>query len=138
MSTWDEINGCLAAYEGSELAEWLECSAANSYKDGDVINLVDNGVKRPHFVKDAGNGTFELVPSRRVIGSRIAIARNAKGLKQDDLASSVGVHKQTVSRWERGKQTPSSEELIKIALSLECPSDFLLGLSDELKVAIRN
>ena len=40
---------------------------------------------------------------KRLIGSRIAIARKAAGLNQDQVAEAIGVHKQTISRWESGK-----------------------------------
>lgn len=138
MSIWSEINESFAALGSPEMAEWLSSASMNSYKDGDIIYLNDNGIKRPHFVKDAGNGMFELVPCCRVIGSRIARVRNVKGMTQDELSSKIGVHKQTVSRWERGERTPNGEELLKLALTLDCSSDFLLGISSELKVSVGN
>lgn len=71
---------------------------------------------------------------RKLIGSRIALARKAKGLKQNDLATALGVHKQTVSRWETGARTPNGEEIRQIVETCGCTADFLLGFSDTLNV----
>ena len=71
---------------------------------------------------------------RRVIGKRIAIARNAAGINQDELADAVGVHKQTISRWENGKRAPNGEEIRLIAKITNCSADFVLGLSDTFTV----
>ena len=73
--------------------------------------------------------------TKKTIGSRIAIARKAKGINQDELAAAVGVHKQTISRWERGERAPNGEEIVQIVLYLECSADFILGLSDTLTVS---
>ncbi len=71
---------------------------------------------------------------KRLIGSRIAIARKAASLNQDQLAESVGVHKQTISRWESGKRAPNGEEIRILVNVLGCSADFILGLSDVLTI----
>ena len=50
------------------------------------------------------------------------------------LAEAVGVHKQTISRWESGKRAPNGEEVRLIVETLNCSADFILGLTDTLKI----
>lgn len=71
---------------------------------------------------------------KRLIGSRIAIARKAAGLNQDQVAEAIGVHKQTISRWERGKRAPNGEEIRLLVNLLHCSADFILGLSDTITI----
>lgn len=52
------------------------------------------------------------------IGDRIKKARQDAGYNQDELAESVGVTRNTISRWECNRTCPTVEELKKI-------SDFL-------------
>ena len=68
------------------------------------------------------------------IGKRIAIARNAAGLNQDQVAEAINVHKQTISRWKSGKRVPNGEEIRALAVVLGCSGDFLLGITDTLIV----
>jgi HTH-type transcriptional regulator/antitoxin MqsA len=35
--------------------------------------------------------------------------REEEGLTQDDVGQAIGVHRETVSRWERGQRTPRGE-----------------------------
>lgn len=56
-----------------------------------------------------------LSSGRMGIGTRIAEARNLKGLTQQELAQAVGVGQSTVAQWEKGKNEPSLEFIQKIA-----------------------
>lgn len=71
---------------------------------------------------------------KRLIGSRIALARKAAELNQDQVAEAIGVHKQTISRWESGKRAPNGEEIRTLVNLFGCSADFLLGLSDTLTI----
>lgn len=71
---------------------------------------------------------------RKLIGSRIATARKVAGIDQDTLAESIGVNKQSLSRWERGLRSPNAEYLREIAEECGCTADFLLGFSDVIHV----
>jgi len=56
------------------------------------------------------------------IGARIAKRRHVLGLSQEELARRVGVARDTVSMWERGRQYPHRhlgkvEEVLGITLS---------------------
>ena len=50
-----------------------------------------------------------------MIGDRIKAARLAKGMSGDDLARAIGVSRQTVSNWERGVYTPSSDNIFALS-----------------------
>lgn len=45
---------------------------------------------------------------KKEIGARFKLARMYRGLRQADLAEALGVHDITVSKWERGIQTPDA------------------------------
>ena len=47
-------------------------------------------------------------------------ARNAKGLKQKDLAFQLGVKETVLSSWESGKAVPDNTSLQKMEKILEC------------------
>lgn len=53
--------------------------------------------------------------------------RKARGLSQNGLAALSGVAATTLSDYERGVSTPSVATLVKLADSLECSTDRLLG-----------
>lgn len=45
---------------------------------------------------------------------RIAKLRKSKGLNQEEFGKLLGVHKITVSRWERGERRPSNLALRRL------------------------
>lgn len=61
------------------------------------------------------------------IGSRIAAARKAKGLRQQDLAAKAGVSFQAVSKWETGQTLPDVALLTVIADALDMTLDELVA-----------
>jgi len=63
-------------------------------------------------------------------GERLQKARNAKKLSQTDVAKRLGVHRQTVSSYERNSVTPSYEALRQMAVMYDTSLDYLAGLSD--------
>jgi len=66
------------------------------------------------------------------LGLRIASMRGYRRLNQEQLGSFVGVTKQTVSGWERGRRVPNADDLVNLCKALDCSADYLLGLSDEI------
>lgn len=46
---------------------------------------------------------------------RYKIAREALGLKQEELAELMGVARSTIGEWERGATEPSASKLVKLA-----------------------
>lgn len=60
------------------------------------------------------------------LGERIKTARWAMNLSQRDLASQAGVSAMSISKYERGINTPSSDILLKIAQAVEKNVDYFL------------
>jgi len=61
------------------------------------------------------------------LGKRIAMLRRQKGLKQEDLANTVGVSSQAVSKWENDQTCPDISLLPKLAELLGVTVDELLS-----------
>ena len=53
------------------------------------------------------------------LGERVRHARERAGLDQAALATAVGVHAKTVSKWENGHQAPTDEMLAALAKVLK-------------------
>jgi len=60
------------------------------------------------------------------VGRRIHDARKAAGLTQHELATRLGTTQEYVSRVERGKATPSVENLYRWATAVEVDAGWLL------------
>lgn len=67
-----------------------------------------------------------------MIGERIKFLREELGLSQEELAGSVGMHPNTVARWERGELVPRGTSIAKIARSLNTTSSYLLDGDETL------
>lgn len=72
-----------------------------------------------------------------MLGQRICTMRMALGWSQVDLARRLGVAKQTVSNWENDNIQPSIEMLVRVAKILNVSTDYLLGLSSELRLDVQ-
>ena len=64
------------------------------------------------------------------IGERLKDLRKASGVTQTALADALGVHPQTVSKWERGVSEPDISQLGDLAAALGLSLEALLGLPD--------
>ena len=58
---------------------------------------------------------------------RLKEARTKKRLSQSELANTVGVHVTNISRYERGENKPTTQELSKLADALDVTTDFLMS-----------
>lgn len=58
------------------------------------------------------------LPTRSLIGALIKSVRQAKSLTQADVAEALGCEIETISRYERGKSIPDSEQLLRLAIFL--------------------
>lgn len=58
---------------------------------------------------------------------RLAALRMERGMSQSDLAQELGVTRQTVSRWEQGLMTPSTDRLIDVARVFHMSLDELVN-----------
>lgn len=64
------------------------------------------------------------------IGERLKDLRKASGVTQTALADALGVHPQTVSKWERGVSEPDISQLGDLAAALGLSLEALLGLPE--------
>lgn len=68
---------------------------------------------------------------------RIKEEREKHGLSQGFVAKVLGVDSSHISNFEIGKRKPSIDLLIKMALMYDVSIDYLVGLSDRRKIAIK-
>jgi len=62
-----------------------------------------------------------------MLSSNLKKLRLSKGMTQEELASSLHVVRQTVSKWESGLSAPDAEMLVGISEILQVPVSSLLG-----------
>ena len=62
-----------------------------------------------------------------MLNENIKAFRKKKGLSQEELAETLHVVRQTVSKWENALSVPDAEMLIRISEVLDCPVSVLLG-----------
>lgn len=61
---------------------------------------------------------------------RLAIARDAKGLNQKELANMLGMTQQTYNPYEHGREMKASM-IVKVCAILECSPGWLVGVEEE-------
>ena len=64
------------------------------------------------------------------IGKRIISLRENKGWNQKELANRVGLNASVMNRIELEERPVKDNELIKLANTLDCTTDYLLGRTD--------
>lgn len=62
-----------------------------------------------------------------ILKHKIKELRLLKGLKQEDIASTLGVSQGTYNNWETGRRKPELETILKIADFYDVGLDFLFG-----------
>ena len=65
------------------------------------------------------------------ISNGVKELREERGWTQGQLASAVGVSRQSINSIERGRYVPSLELALKFAKVFECPADEIFWLEDE-------
>jgi HTH-type transcriptional regulator, competence development regulator len=65
------------------------------------------------------------------VGIRIKELRNYLKLTQKEFANKISVSPQVVSNWEREYTKPNSEDISRIAKSLDINTEFLYGRTDD-------
>lgn len=60
------------------------------------------------------------------LGSKLAEARRARNLTQEQLAEQLEVTRQAVSRWESDAAYPETDKIVRMAQILEVSCDYLL------------
>mgnify|MGYP000763931129 CR=1 FL=1 len=67
------------------------------------------------------------------IAAKLSELRTAKGITQDEVASSLSVSNKTISKWENGTSSPDLSMLVSLAKYYNVSTDTLLGLEDKRK-----
>ena len=62
---------------------------------------------------------------KKELGARIVKARERRGWKQAELAGRLGVQRERLGSWERGRSAPSLEDLALLSEVLEVPFEEL-------------
>lgn len=65
------------------------------------------------------------------LAKRLIALRREQGLTQQQMADTLGVHVNSLKKYEAGQAQPSLEALKKIATALHVSTDFLLFEKDE-------
>lgn len=66
-------------------------------------------------------------------GQRLKVARNKKGLTQEELGKMVGVGKSAICCYEKETRNPSLETIIEFMSILGVSADYLLGTDALIK-----
>jgi transcriptional regulator with XRE-family HTH domain len=61
--------------------------------------------------------------------NRLRGIREAKSLTQEDVQNLTGIDHSRIARYERGKGTPTIDNLDRLARALDVTSDYLLGVT---------
>lgn len=64
------------------------------------------------------------------VGKRITTLRMAKGMSQKKLAAMTNITEASLSRYENGMREPKITTLMKLASTLNCTVDFLIGKTE--------
>ncbi len=64
---------------------------------------------------------------KKELGERIVRARERRGWSQKELASRLGIHRERLGKWERGRNAPGVEDLAPLSEVLGVPFEELLG-----------
>ncbi len=64
------------------------------------------------------------------LGERLKMYRTQKGMSQEKIAEMLDVSRQAVTKWEAGKTTPSSDNLIALANLYDVSLDELIGKNE--------
>ena len=64
------------------------------------------------------------------LNEKIIVCRKQKGYSQEELASLLGVSRQSISKWETGESLPDINKLMSIAKVFDVTTDWLLTEDD--------
>lgn len=71
------------------------------------------------------------------IAEKLVALRTAKGVTQEDVATSLSVSNKTISKWENGASAPDLTMLVHLANYYGVTTDALLGLEENKTVDVR-
>lgn len=84
-------------------------------------NVPDEGQKE----EQAGVRT-----KRTVFAERLRATRERAGMTVQKFADTLSVSKSTLEKWESGAREPNIKTVAEIAVKMDVPADYLLGLTD--------
>lgn len=70
------------------------------------------------------------------IGQRIKHLREIKGMTQKELADAINSTRDSVAGWEINRTAPPLEAIIAMAVYFGVPSDFILGISNNVVMEV--
>ncbi len=89
--------------------------------------------KKPCIVGGYATDNFDIMTLTNLKGvskmntaDRIQSLRKAKGISQEQLADTLGVSRQAVSKWESEQSTPDIEKIILLSDYFDVTTDYLL------------
>ena len=68
--------------------------------------------------------------TKDTFAERISLLRNEKGLTQTELATKIGISRQSITLYENHARVPDIEILARFARFFEVTADYLVGLTD--------
>lgn len=72
------------------------------------------------------NNLFTVEERKKIIAQVMTQLRKSKGLSQKEVAAKIEVSQATYSAYERGRNEPPAENLVRLAYVFDCPVDFLV------------
>lgn len=79
------------------------------------------------------NGLSEKDRRKIIFGRRLKQVITERGYTQRGLAAEIGTTDKTISSYIHGQTNPPVAAIVEISKELNITSDFLLGLSNEIK-----
>ena len=70
---------------------------------------------------------------KKIVGQQTRQIRTDRNIRQDEVASSIGISKQMLSNIETGYRDATLEVAVALALYFNVSLDYLCGLSNEPK-----
>jgi transcriptional regulator with XRE-family HTH domain len=80
----------------------------------------------------------ETMEKRRLIGSRLLIARERAGLSQSQVAAQIGLPRPSISEIEAGRRRVAAEELARFAEIYSVDIAWLVGLGEQKADPLRD
>jgi transcriptional regulator with XRE-family HTH domain len=82
--------------------------------------------------------TDEMMEKRKLIGSRLSIARERAGLSQSQVAAEMGLPRPSISEIEAGRRRVAAEELARFAEIYSVDIDWLAGAGEQKADSLRD
>ena len=72
------------------------------------------------------NNLFTIEERKQIIAQSMGELRKATGLSQKEAAGKIGISQATYSAYERGRNEPPAEILVRLSYLFNCPIDILV------------